>query len=69
MKKITAIIALCAILSACDKKQSSTEVTTTPEEETVLVDSISQDIDKSTDQFLQQADSLTNEVDSLLRDI
>jgi hypothetical protein len=68
MKKLIVIVAMWATLVACDKKQTA-EQAITPEEEAVLVDSIGQDIDNSTLEFSRQADSLTTEVDSLLRDI
>jgi hypothetical protein len=69
MKKSVAVIALCALFVACGGKQNTAQETLSPEEETILVDSIGQEMDNSTDELNKHTDSLTNHVDSLLRRI
>jgi hypothetical protein len=73
MKKIIAFMIafmiVSALFTACGEKKNTADETLSAEQETVLVDSIGQGIDNSTDELNQHADSLTNQVDSLLRDI
>jgi hypothetical protein len=67
MKKLFALF-FVVLLVACGK-QGDTAQSLTPEQETVLVDSITQDLSEFTDDLNQKADSVTADVDSLLQGI
>ena len=68
MKQLLAIIALCFLLVACGKAKEEANALT-PEQENQLVDSVSQHLDQHKNELQQKADSVTNDVDSLLKDI
>ncbi|RAW01210.1 hypothetical protein [Pseudochryseolinea flava] len=68
MKRIAvAIISIC-FLTACGKPKEEANALT-PEQETQLVDSVALHLDQHKDELQQKADSVTNDVDSLLKDI
>jgi hypothetical protein len=67
MKKLYVLL-FTLFLVACEK-QSKDAQTLTPQQETVLVDSIAQDLSDFTEDLNQKADSVTADVDSLLQGI
>jgi hypothetical protein len=67
MKKLYVLL-FTLFLVACEK-QSKDAQTLTPQQETVLVDSIAQDLNDFTEDLNQKADSVTADVDSLLQGI
>lgn len=69
MRKLIAFVMMLIVLSACGNKPTAADETLTPEQENLLVNSISQDLQHSTDELLQTSDSLTSAVDSLLQGI
>lgn len=62
-------MAVGLFLCSCGKKESEQTQAASSQDETMLVDSIDQDIQNSAKELSQQADSLTNDVDSLLQGI
>jgi hypothetical protein len=69
MRKLILLFTMLTIMTACGDKKKAAENTLTPEQESMLVDSIGQELENSTNELSQQADSLTNDVDSLLQGI
>jgi hypothetical protein len=70
MKKNSLIIlVILAMATACGGKSGSEETALTPEQENQLLDSISKDMDQQQQELNSRADSVTAEVDSLLKDI
>ena len=70
MKKNSLIIlVILAMATACGTKSGSEETALTPEQENQLLDSISKDMDQHQPDMNSQADSVTAQVDSLLKDI
>jgi hypothetical protein len=67
MKKLY-VLFFTLLLVACGK-QSNDAQTLTPQQETVLVDSITQELTDFTEDLNQKADSVTADVDSLLQGI
>jgi vacuolar-type H+-ATPase subunit H len=68
MKQLFTILAICFLLTACGKAKEEANALT-PEQETQLVDSVAQHLDEHKNELQQKADSVTNDVDSLLKDI
>lgn len=69
MRTLIAFVIMVTLLSACGNKPTAADETLTPEQENLLVDSIGQNLQNSTDELVQTTDSLTSEVDSLLQGI
>lgn len=67
MKKLMYAIAFLALLSSCGSKEKTGALT--PNEESQLVDSMSQNLDAHTQELRQKTDSVSAEVDSLLKDL
>lgn len=67
MKKVFYTLSLLALLTSCGGKEKTGALT--PEQESQLVDSISQHLDAHTQEMNQKTDSVSAEVDSLLKDL
>jgi hypothetical protein len=68
MNKIAALLFVLLFSAACGKPGDENQ-TLTPEQETLLADSISNDLTQFTRDLDQKADSITADVDSLLEGI
>ena len=67
MRKFIFIVIVLA-MSSCGKSTEEKQALT-PEQQTQLVDSVAQHLNEQKDQLQQKTDSVTNHVDSLLKDI
>jgi len=67
MKKYIYFLTLLAFLSSCGSEEKTGALT--PEQESQLVDSLSQHLDAHTREMNQKTDSVSAEVDSLLKDL
>jgi hypothetical protein len=67
MKQLLVIACMIALIS-CGKGKEEKQALT-PEQETLLVDSVAQHLNEHKDELQQKADSVTNDVDSLLKDL
>ncbi len=67
MKKIFAIVFAVTLLAACGKKAAETETTElTAEQEMVVADSLSTDIEQTRQELEANTQQNTQEIDSLL---
>jgi hypothetical protein len=67
MKKYIYVLMLLTLLTSCGSKEKTGALT--PEQESQLVDSLSQHLDAHTREMNQKTDSVSAEVDSLLKDL
>jgi hypothetical protein len=67
MKRLLFLASICIVLSSCGGKKEEQAIT--PEQESLMVDSVATELDEATTDLNNKADSVTADVDSLLQGI